>query len=506
MTSDTLTPALHLTGIQKSYGATRALRNGNLTVYPGEIHAIVGENGAGKSTMMDIISGAVAPDGGTILIDGREVSFPGPRDATFSGIAIVHQELALCPDVSVAENVFLDDIPTRGGFVRFAEINRRTRELLAPFRAQISPRARTGDLPLADQQVVEIAHALAHDCRVVIFDEPTSSLTEPETVVLHALIRDLSRRGIASIYISHRLSEVFDLADRVTVMRDGSWVTTISVAETSPDALVERMVGRSVDHLYPPKALTAGDEVLTVENLSGARFDDVSFTVRSGEILGVSGLIGSGRTELMRGVAGIDKRSGTVTLAGRTVAGSFRASIRSGLSYMSEDRKEDGLFLNLSIQNNVIVTILDQVSRLGLIGGGGARKRALKATQQLGTKMADPDEPISALSGGNQQKTMIAKWLVAGPKVLILDEPTRGIDVGAKFEIHKHLRSLAAGGMALVIISSDLEEVIGLSDRILVMREGRLAGTLDGEIDEADVISLAAGAAGATPRTTDSKE
>ncbi|SDZ55610.1 sugar ABC transporter ATP-binding protein [Herbiconiux ginsengi] len=505
MTNDTLTPALHLTGIEKSYGATRALRDGNLTVHPGEIHAIVGENGAGKSTLMNIVSGATAPDAGTILVNGEQVTFSGPRDAARSGIAIVHQELALCPDVSVAENVFLDAIPTRAGFVRFGDINRRTRELLAPFRAQISPRARTGDLPLADQQVVEIAHALAHDCRVVIFDEPTSSLTEPETLVLHALIRDLSRRGIASIYISHRLSEVFELADRVTVMRDGAWVTTIAVTQTTPDALVERMVGRSVEHLYPPKATEPGVPILAVEDLTGARFDSVSFVAHAGEILGVSGLIGSGRTELMRGVAGIDRRSGRVSLGGKPLNGSFRSAIRAGLSYMSEDRKDDGLFLNLSVQNNVIVTILHQVSRLGMITGSIARKRATVAAHELGTKMADLEQPISALSGGNQQKAMIAKWLVAGPKVLILDEPTRGIDVGAKFEIHKHLRHLADNGMALILISSELDEVVGLSDRVLVMREGRLAGTLTGAIDEADVITLAAGASG-TPRTTDSKE
>lgn len=490
---------LEAIGIEKSYGPTRALRDGNLVVRVGEIHAIVGENGAGKSTLMNVLSGAVSPDAGTLRINGEPVVFRGPQDAISLGITIVHQELALCPDVSVAENVFIDHLPRNAiGLVKFADINKRTRELLAIFDSNVDPRAKTEELSIADQQVVEIAHALSHDCKVIIFDEPTSSLTETETVVLHDVIRGLSRRGIASIYISHRLSEIFGLSDRVTVMRDGRWVETVDTASSTPSALVEKMVGREVGSLYPPKATNPGRTVLEVRDISGGLTSRASFHARAGEILGVSGLIGSGRTELMRAVVGVNRRaSGEVVVDGIPIpANRFDKSIDAGLGYMSEDRKEDGLFLSLSIENNVSVAVLRRLARFGMLSHRVLRRLTVDANRLLGTKFNDVGQSIDTLSGGNQQKAMIAKWLVTKPKVLILDEPTRGIDVGAKFEIHKLLRELAESGLAIVVISSELEEVIGLSDRILVLREGEIVGALsNNEIDELSVIALAAGTA-----------
>lgn len=497
MSSGTTAPVLELESISKSFGATRALRNGRLEIRAGEVHAIVGENGAGKSTLMGVMSGSVQPDAGSILIDGHLVQFAGPREATEAGIAIVHQELALCPDVSVAENVYLDQLPTRGGIIRFREINQKTRELLALFESEVDPRAKTAELSLADQQIVEIAHAMAHDCRVIIFDEPTSSLTGSEAEALHRLIRQLSKRGVASVYISHRLSEVFELSDRITVMRDGEWVATMDTSSTSPNAIVERMVGRKVETLYPPKSSSPGDVVLQVDGISGSRFEDVSFVARSGEILGVSGLIGAGRSEVMRAVVGVDRREGgAVLVEGEAIAPNrYARAIDSGLVYMSEDRKHDGLFLNLSIESNIIVAVLQRLSRAGLVRGLLAHRTATKAAQKLRTKMASVDQAVGDLSGGNQQKAMVAKWLVCEPKVLILDEPTRGIDVGAKLEIHALLRQLADDGLAIVMVSSELEEVIGLSDRVLVMREGRLVGEVSGDVTEQAVMNLAAGPA-----------
>lgn len=493
---------LMATGLQKSFGGTRALVDGRLTVRAGEVHAVVGENGAGKSTLMKVVSGVLAPDAGTIEVNGRAVTFSGPRDAIAAGVGIVHQELALCPEISVAENMFLGGPPTtRAGLVKFAEMNREAASYLALFSTPARPDDRLGDLPIGQQQVVEIARTIAHDCRVVIFDEPTSSLTETESQALYTVIRDLQARGIAVVYISHRMSEVFSLSDRITIMRDGRWVETVRTADVTPEDVVTRMVGRELGGLYPPKAQNPGEVALDVRGLSRGRvLHDITFHARYGEILGFSGLVGSGRTELMRAVAGIDPLdSGTLHLDGLPYAPTtYSRAIDRGLCYMTEDRKGDGLFLEMSIEANTIAAVLRRLARYGMLSSSRSHQATRGYLESLRTKMADRRQPVGALSGGNQQKVMIAKWLVAEPRILVLDEPTRGIDVGAKHEIHLLLRELADAGIAVIVVSSDLPEIVGLSDRVVVMREGHVAGELQGdEIDEDHIITLASAAAAA---------
>jgi len=497
--SVTDTPVLVARGIEKRFGATIALSNGCLEVLPGEVHAIVGENGAGKSTLMNILSGSLAPDAGELWIGGTRALFSSVNDAVAAGIGIVHQELAICPDISVAENMFLGRVPTAVGGIKFRTMDAEAQRYLTMFSATCSPRDRAGDLTIGEQQVIEIARAVSSDCRVVIFDEPTSSLSETESAALFALIADLKSRGIACIYISHRLSEVFDHCDRVTVMRDGGWVRTIRTRDTSPTEVVTAMVGQEIAGLYPDKASQVGEVALEVTGLSSAAgVTDVSFAVRTGEILGLSGLVGSGRSELARAVVSVDKRTeGSMRVFGEAFAPTtFHEAVRAGVCYMTEDRKRDGLFLERSILDNSVAAILDRLGGAGFVSEKRARAAAEEFVGPLNIKLADLAQSISDLSGGNQQKVMIAKWLLAQPRVLILDEPTRGIDVGAKYEIHRLLRALADSGLAIVVISSELPEIVGLSDRVLVMREGEAAGLLVGaEVDESSIVALASGAA-----------
>jgi len=486
------TPVLVGSGLTKSYGATRALVNGHLEAYAGEVHAIVGENGAGKSTLMNIFSGVVAPDSGTIQLEGTDVTFAGPDAALEHGVGIVHQELSLCPDLSVAENMFLGFVPRgRWGLARFGEMSSTAARMLELFKTDAQPYDRVSDLSIGQQQVVEIARTLVHECKVIIFDEPTSSLTETESEALYGIIADLKARGIAIIFISHRMTEVFELCDRVTVMRDGAWVATRKIDETTPDEIVTMMVGRDLGGLYPPKNSTPGAVAITAEGFSRGRdFVDISFSARYGEILGFAGLVGSGRSEALRAVVGIDPSdAGSLHLDGSPVkTANYADLIARGVGYMSEDRKGDGLFLSMSIEANTIVAILRRLSSGGIIARGRSHDVSRNALTSLRTKMASLTQPVGALSGGNQQKVMLAKWLVTDPRVLILDEPTRGIDIGAKHEIHALLRQLADAGMCVIVISSDLPEVIGLSDRIAVMREGRIVAELSGDDVNEDTI------------------
>lgn len=493
MDSPPLLSARHLT---KSFGGTRALVNGKLDAFAGEVHAIVGENGAGKSTLMSILAGVLVPDSGTIVIDGREVVFAGPRDATSVGVGIVHQELALCPEISVAENMFLGAPPrNRAGLIRFGQMNRAATSYLELFETQARATDLVRNLPIGQQQVVEIARTIAHECRVVIFDEPTSSLTETESQALFSVIADLKRRGMAIVYISHRMSEVFELSDRITVMRDGAWVDTVATNDITPEEVVVKMVGRDLGGLYPSKARSHGGVALEVKQMTKARvFDDISFAAHHGEILGFAGLVGSGRTEVMRALVGIDSYdSGQVLVEGEPLSSKqYSDAIGRGLCYMTEDRKGDGLFLDMSIEANTIAAVLRDLARHGMLARGRSQDAASEQLTPLHTKLASLDQPVKALSGGNQQKVMIAKWLIAEPQILILDEPTRGIDVGAKYEIHALLRRLADAGMAVIVVSSDLPEVVGLCDRVVVMREGVLVGELRAaEVTEPRIISLA---------------
>lgn len=489
-------PVLEVRHVTKSFRGAAALTDANIVVRRGEIHAIVGENGAGKSTLMNIIAGVMTPDSGEILYNGRPAAFGSPAEATRAGVGIVHQELSLCPDISVAENIFLDSPPTnRLGMLSFKKMHAEAASLLDVFHATASPGDRLGDLTVAEQQVVEIARTVRHESQLIIFDEPTSSLTDAESAALYGLIRRLRDQGISCIYISHRMSEVFGLCDTITVMRDGRWVSTSPTASVTPDQVVTQMVGRPISQLYPEKTGESGEPVLRVESAARARaFQGISFTAHRGEILGFSGLVGSGRTELMKSIVGIDQLdAGKVFLEGRELTRySYADAVKQGLCYMTEDRKLEGLFLERSVNENINAAVLPAISRGGMVRSAQARENSERYVASLNIRCRDIDQEVGRLSGGNQQKTMLAKWLLVNPRVLILDEPTRGIDVGAKHEIHRLLRDLADRGICVVIVSSDVPEIIGLCDRVLVLSEGRLAGELAApDIAEDAIVRLA---------------
>mgnify|MGYP000415638440 CR=1 FL=1 len=492
---------LKLSGIHKSFGSVHALRGVDLTLRRGEIHALAGENGAGKSTLMNVIDGILAPDRGTITWEGREVTIGSPTEAQKLGIGLVHQEIALCPDVSVAENILMAQTNmSRRLFVDYAALEARAAEVLGQL-ADIDPRQRAGDLSISNQQLVEIAKALTLDCKVLILDEPTAALTDKEAQILFGIMRRLADRGIAIIYISHRMAEIFDNCDRVTVFRDGRHISPMQVSEIEPQDVVKAMVGRVIDDLYPDKADAPGtDVVLDVRNLSEAtRFRDVSFHLKRREVLGIAGLIGAGRSEIAKGICRIEGDiTGEVWLNGKPLnLRDYGDSIDAGMVYLSEDRKGSGLFLDMSIAENISALDLSRIARRG--GRIDARKehaRARELGQRLGLKYGRLSDPVSSLSGGNQQKVAIAKMLSVDPGLIFLDEPTRGVDVGAKAEIHRILRDLAQSGVGIVVISSELSELIGLCDRILVIREGRVGGEVTGdEMTEEAIMSLASGVA-----------
>ena len=493
-------PRLRLENIVKSFGPVRALKSAQFELCAGEIHALAGENGAGKSTLMNIVDGILQPDAGRILVDGREVTIANPAVAQSLGIALVHQEIALCPDLSIAENLFMS-LTAAGGtmFMNYRALRRRAQAVMNRLQP-IPVETRVGDLSISQQQLVEIAKALMLDCRVLILDEPTAALTEPEAQRLFVILRDLRARGMAMVYISHRMAEIFALCDRITVMRDGEHVSTDAIADMTPDKVVTRLVGRELSRLFPPKArdLAGRAPVLGVSGLSdGVRVTDVSFDLRHGEILGFAGLIGAGRTEIAEAVCGLRARaSGALALNGVPIAPhGYDESIRSGIVYLSEDRKGSGVFVDLSIAQNVTALRPSLVSRFGLIDAARERAFADALGRKVGLKRGRITDPVSSLSGGNQQKVAIAKMLSVNPSVIFLDEPTRGVDVGAKAEIYEILRELAAAGTGIAVISSELPELIGLCDRILVVHEGRIVGEVgDGPLmTEEHIIALASG-------------
>ena len=492
-------PILEITGLVKSFGPIRALRGVNFELRQGEIHALAGENGAGKSTLMNVIDGILAPDSGEIRLDGQVVTIKSPAMAQKLGIGFVHQEIALCPDVTVAENIFMATTnSSRAPLMNYAELQAKAADILRRL-GDIDPAAMVRTLSISQQQLVEIAKALTLDCRVLILDEPTAALTEREAKVLFEIMHKLAAQGISIIYITHRMAEIFDNCDRVTVFRDGQFITTMQVAETTPGAVVSAMVGRVIDDLYPPKQRPEdrSDEIiLDVRGLTEARrFRDISFAVRKGEIVGLAGLIGAGRSEIVKGICRLEGEvTGEVRLAGRLLAlDHYGDSIAEGLVYLSEDRKGDGLFLDMSIASNVSALRLRQVaSAAGIIDDGREAAQAQRLGARVNLKSGDIGQPVASLSGGNQQKVALAKMLSVNPKVIFLDEPTRGVDVGAKAEIHRILRDLATKGVGVVVISSELPELIGVCDRVLVVREGRIAGEVAGEdMTEDRIIHLA---------------
>ncbi|BCS80382.1 sugar ABC transporter ATP-binding protein [Anaerocellum diazotrophicum] len=497
MKSSTDNELLRLHGITKIFPGTVALSDVSFAVNKAEIHAIVGENGAGKSTLMNIISGSLIPDKGEIYLEGRKVNIKSPRDAQNLGISIVHQELALCPHLTVAENIYIGRLPKNSAkIVDFKKLNQMSQEVLSLFdEVNIKPNDKVANLNVAQQQIVEIAKAITFNCKLLILDEPTSALSEADAAVLFKIIKDLKAKGISILYISHRLREIFELADRITVLRDGRYITTLNAAETNPDQVVSLMVGREIKEMYPPKAEKIGKEIFKVENINSDKVYNVSFSLREGEILGFAGLVGSGRTELAQTICGIlPRNSGEIYLDGKRIEiNSFEDAIKQKIGYVTEDRKQYGLFLKLPVAYNVSAIHLKHDYKRLLIDKNHELSLADEYVKKLNVKTSSYLQLVMSLSGGNQQKVMIAKWLAIHPRILILDEPTRGIDVGAKAEIHNLLRELAKSGIGIILISSELPEIIGMCDRVLVMREGRITGELAGEkITEENIMQLAA--------------
>jgi rhamnose transport system ATP-binding protein len=516
-----MTPLLQLNAVVKSFGAVRALKGVSFDLQAGEVHALLGENGAGKSTLIKIITGAHQPDAGSIEVAGQRVEKLSPAAAHHLGIACIYQQPALFPDLTVAENIALRLEPPRPfGRVRWIQRRDQAQKLLQRIGADISPEAEVRSLSMPEQQLVEIACALGAGARIVIMDEPTASLTQQEQQLLFNVVRDLRAGGVGVIYISHRLEEIFQLADRVTVLRDGESVGTrpirssrrqeaqtpetdqsllTSAATITEAELIKLMVGREVSHIYPPSESDPAAVVLSLKNVGCAASEvkDVSLDVRAGEVVGLAGLVGAGRTELARVLFGITPAdAGEILLNGERVEiHSPRDAVARGIAYVPEDRRRHGVILEMPIAQNMTLAIHRRIFPGTWLRFGAERALALEFIRDLGVRTSGPDAPGNSLSGGNQQKVSLARWLAAKPRLLILDEPTQGVDVGAKSEIHKIIRRLAKDGLAVLMISSDLPEILGMSDRIAVMRGGTIAAMLPGKSDAHDVMSAALGQA-----------
>jgi rhamnose transport system ATP-binding protein len=491
-------PLLRLVSITKSFGPVRALRGVSFDLAAGEVHALLGENGAGKSTLIKVITGAHRPDSGGIEINGEEVHHLTPAAAHRLGIACIYQQPALFADLTVAENLGLRLEPaTAWRRVNWSARRERARQLLAQIGADISPDAAVRSLSMPQQQLVEIACAIGAGARVVVMDEPTASLTQQEQRLLFKVVRELRASGVGVIYISHRLDEIFALADRVTVLRDGESVGVSRVDQINEAELIRRMVGREISHLYPPPEGEPGEIVLSLSNVgcSGSCVHNVTLDVRAGEIVGLAGLVGAGRTELARVLFGITPAdAGEIRLSGRPIAiRSPREAVSQGIAYVPEDRRRHGIILEMPIAANITMAVHRRLFPGGWLRFGAERRLALDYIRRLAVRASGPDAPGGSLSGGNQQKVALARWLATRPKLLILDEPTQGVDVGAKSEIHKIIRQLAKEGLAVLMISSDLPEVLGMSDRIAVMRGGSILDVLPGKSDAHDVMATALG-------------
>jgi ribose transport system ATP-binding protein len=475
-----VTEIVNLKSISKSFGGIHALKSVNFDVRPGEVHALLGENGAGKSTLMRVLGGEMIPSQGEVVIDGKPVVLRDPRDARALGIVVIHQELALAPDLTVAENIFLGELP---GLISHSSLRKRARALIERLGFKIDPGRIVGSLAVAHQQVVEIAKALSQDIKIIVFDEPTAVLSAQDAMKLHGIIRGLRDRGVGIVYISHRLDEVFDIADRMTVMKDGQTVGTVDRDQVKIDDIIRMMVGRPISAMFPERGKRViGAEMLKVERLNAGRMvRDVSFSVRAGEIVGLGGLIGSGRTEVARAIFGADPLdSGTVTLKGKVLkARSPKDAVAAGIGLVPEDRKQQGVVLDKPIRVNATMARMGPVvNAFGFLRRSKERSDVTALGQSLRLKSAGVDAPVSSLSGGNQQKVVLAKWFHADGDVIILDEPTRGVDVGAKSEIYALVNKLAESGKAVLVISSEHQELFGLCDRVIAMGQGQIRGEL----------------------------
>jgi ribose transport system ATP-binding protein len=499
------TPILEMKDISKTFPGVKALTNVSLTVYPGEIHALMGENGAGKSTLMKILSGAYQADpGGEIRINSEHVTIDGPLTARHRGISIIYQELSLAPNLSVAENMLLGREHKIGPMVDRRSMKQACQDVLKRLGVHFTASTKVSELSMAERQLVEIARALIANSRILVMDEPTTSLSSRETDAMFALVRQLRDEGLAIIYISHRMAEIYELADRVSVLRDGSYVGTLMGDQISAERLVQMMVGRDLSTFYKKEHdahQSLGPVIFAVRNMGdGVRVHDCSFDLHEGEVLGIAGLVGAGRTELARLIYGADPRtSGEVVLQGKHL--SIRRpedAINSGVVYLTEDRKHLGLFLDLTVRENVNVSVLGRDARIGgILNIKSARERAAAAIKALAIRVVGDGVLVGSLSGGNQQKVLLSRLLETKPKVLILDEPTRGVDIGAKSEIYRLIDELAKRGVGVIVISSELPEIVGICDRVLVMREGRLEGEVGGTghppVTQENIITIATG-------------
>jgi ribose transport system ATP-binding protein len=494
-------PILTVRGVTKSFPGVRALKGVDLTIYPGEVHALVGENGAGKSTLMKILVGAQRPDGGEITLYGKPVHFHTPHQARAAGIGIIYQELTIAPNLTVAGNVFLGSEETKLGFLTDTpSMVAHTQEVLDRLGARFKASQRAVHLSIAEQQQVEIARALFYKSRILVMDEPTTALSDRETERLFAIVKQLRSEGMAIIYISHRMAEIYELSDRLSVFRDGEFVGELTRPEFSSERIIGMMVGRKLEDLFPEKVAMPGEVVLQVKNMSDNELvKNASFELRRGEVLGLAGLVGAGRTELARLIFGADpKRSGEVYLNGKLVDIKHPIdAVQNGIGYVPEDRKLAGVFLQMSCRDNIAMNILGREAKAGVINFKDINERARAQAKALSVRAASLWVRAGGLSGGNQQKLLLARWLEINPKVLILDEPTRGVDIGAKAEIYAVIQQLAEKGMAVIFISSELPEIIGVCQRVLVMREGVITGEVGGdtgsEVTQQTIMKLATG-------------
>ncbi len=483
--------------LSKSYGGVRALSDVSMDIRAGEVHGLCGENGAGKSTLIKCLAGVVEPDAGGFTINGASVRTGDIRAAEDAGIAVIHQESTSFPDLDLVDNLFVGRELRRGPWLDRAAMEAKARSVMDRLELKLDLRTPLGAFTIAQRQMVEMARALLRDCRLIIMDEPTASLSAKETELLLALVQQLRRDGVSVLYVSHRLEEIFAVADRVTVLRDGAWVATHDTSELNTSQLIEQMVGREVETLTRHGTHEGRtDHVrLQVRGLAApGRFEDVSFEVHDGEILGLGGLVGAGRSEVARALFGVDAyKAGTVQVDGKPLlGGSVQTAMAAGIALVPEDRQHEGLVLPMTVSENITLAILEKIAPGRLLNAGREDVCVRQWMERLNIKAAGPGVEAASLSGGNQQKVVLGKWLATEPSLLILDEPTRGVDVGAKAEIHRLIRQLTAGGMATLVISSDLPELLALCDRIVVMSEGRIAGELDGATaDEKDVLHLA---------------
>ena len=486
---------LEMRGIRKSFYGHEVLHSVDLTLEAGTVLALMGENGAGKSTMMNILVGIHKRDGGTIRIDGQEVNIESPHDAQKLGIAMIHQELSSVVEMSVAENIYLGREPVKNGFIDYRKMYKDTEELLKNLNINLNPKTKMGKLRVADQQLVEIAKAVSQNARILIMDEPTSSITDREVENLYGIIRDLKMRKTGIIYISHKMEEVYTITDQITVLRDGASIATWNTKEATNDMVVKAMVGRELTEQYPKRKVEIGDTILELKNFTQEGvFENISFKLRRGEILGLVGLVGAGRTETMQALFGITKPdSGEVYLKGQKVE--FKKpvdAIKNGLAYVTEDRKGEGLVLPMSIAHNITLPSMKELSRKIFIKQKEEKDRVGKEITDLKVKTTSPNLAVKNLSGGNQQKVVLAKWMLKNPDVIIFDEPTRGIDVGAKAEIYKLMNEFVAEGKAIIMISSELPEAMGMSDRILVLSNHKMSGELSkNEFNQKSLMKLA---------------